>query len=118
MQLTVEAKMTTFPCTSSKVRSFFTYNGLNQYLRICLRNLVRDVARDAIVTASQLASSASTNHLQGTTESQQRQNTAQVVKNVRWAEQNLRGYLKRIKMHMNILSSGKKKLIHASRRCS
>ena len=110
--------MTTFPCTSSKVRSFFTYNGLNQYLRICLRNLVRDVARDAIVTASQLASSASTNHLQGTTESQQRQNTAQVVKNVRWAEQNLRGYLKRIKMHMNILSSGKKKLIHASRRCS
>ena len=34
-----------FRCTSVKVRSFFTYRGLNQHLRTCLKKM-----RDVIVT--------------------------------------------------------------------
>ena len=41
-----------FRCTSCKVRSLFTYRGLNLYLRICLKKLLRDVARDVVVTAN------------------------------------------------------------------
>ena len=43
-------------CTSCKVRSFFTYRGLNQHLRTCLRK-----TRDLIVTDSQPPSSSSAN---------------------------------------------------------
>ena len=41
-----------FRWTSCKVRSLFTYRRLNQYLRICLKKLLRDVARDVVVTAN------------------------------------------------------------------
>ena len=57
-----------FRCTSCKVRSFFTYRGLNQHLQTCLRK-----TRDVIVTDSQPASSRAVNDLQSTAESQQRQ---------------------------------------------
>ena len=63
-----------FRCTSCKVRSFFTYRGLNQHLRTCLRK-----TRDLIVTDSQPASPIAINNLQSTTESQQRQNAREIV---------------------------------------
>ena len=89
-------------CTSCKVRSFFTYRGLNQHPRICLKK-----TRDVIVTDSQPASSA--NDLQSTTESQQRQNVREIVSeeytNIKWGERNLREVSK---MRMNVLSSGRK----------
>ena len=82
-----------FRCTSCKVRSFFTYRGLNQHLRICLKK-----TRDVIVTDSQPASSA--NDLQSTTESQQRQNVREIVSeeytNIKWEERNLREVSKKI----------------------
>ena len=82
-----------FRCTSCKVRSFFTYRGLNQHLRICLKK-----TRDVIVTDSQPASSA--NDLQSTTESQQRQNVREIVSeeytNIKWGERNLRDVSKKI----------------------
>ena len=72
-----------FRCTSCKVRSFFTYCGLNQRLQTRLRK-----ARDVIVTDSQ------PNDLQSTKESQQRQNASEIVSeeytNIRWREHNLR----------------------------
>ena len=46
-----------FRCTSCKVPSFFTYRGLSQHPRICLRK-----ARDVIVTDSQPASSRAVNN--------------------------------------------------------
>ena len=51
-----------FRCTYCKVRSFFTYRGLNQHLRTCLRK-----TRDVIVTDSQPASPIVINDLQSTT---------------------------------------------------
>ena len=75
-------------CTFCKVRSFFTYRGLNQHLRTCLRK-----TRDVIVTDSQPASSRAINDLQSTTESQQRQNARDIVSeeytNIKWGERNL-----------------------------
>ena len=53
-----------FRCTFCKLQSFFTYRGLNQHLRTCLRK-----TRDVIVTEYQLASSRAVNDLQSTTES-------------------------------------------------
>ena len=77
-----------FRCTSCKVRNFFTYRGLNQQLRACLKK-----TRDVIVANSQPASSKAVNDLQRTTESQQRHNARVVVSeectNIRWGEQNL-----------------------------
>ena len=84
-----------FRCTSCKVRSFFTYCGLNQHLRTCLRK-----ARDVIVTDSQPASSKAINDLQSTTGSQQHQDARVIVSeectNIKWGEQNLREVSKRI----------------------
>ena len=84
-----------FRCTSCKVRSFFTYRGLNQHLRTCLKK-----TRDVIVTGSQPASSRAVNDLQSTTESQQRQNVREIVNeeytNIKWGERNLREVSKKI----------------------
>ena len=84
-----------FRCTSCKVRSFFTYRGLNQHLRTCLKK-----ARDVIVTGSQPASSRAVNDLQSTTESQQHQNVREIVgeeyTNIKWGERNLREVSKKI----------------------
>ena len=95
-----------FQCTSCKVRSFFTYRGLNQHLRICLRK-----TRDVIVTDSQPASPISTNDLQSTTESQQRQNARRLSVTNTQTSNGENGtcvrYLKRFKMHMNVLPFGK-----------
>ena len=63
-----------FQCTSCREQSFFTYHGLNQHLRSCLKK-----ERDVIVTDSQPASSRAVNDLQSTTESQQHQNVVVVV---------------------------------------
>ena len=94
-----------FRCASCKVRSFFTYRGLNQHLRTCLKK-----TRDVIVTGSQPASSRAVNDLQSTTELQQRQNVRETV-----SEEYTNGengtcvrYLKRFKMRKNVLSSGRK----------
>ena len=67
----IEAKITTFGarlddrnendyfwCKSCKVRSFFTYRGLNQHLQTCLRK-----TRDVIVTGSHPVSSKAINDL-------------------------------------------------------
>ena len=84
-----------FRCTSCKVRSFFTYRGLNQHLRTCLKK-----TRDVIVTGSQPASSRAVNDLQSTTESQQRQNVREVVSEeyttIKCRERNLREVSKKI----------------------
>ena len=84
-----------FRCTFCKVRSFFTYLGLNQYLPTCLRK-----AREVIVANSQPASSRAVNDLQSTTESQQRQNVRENVNeeytNIKWGERNLREVSKKI----------------------
>ena len=84
-----------FRCASCKVRSFFTYRGLNQHLRTCLKK-----TRDVIVTGSQPASSRAVNDLQSTTESQQRQNVREIVSeeytNIKWGERNLREVSKKI----------------------
>ena len=84
-----------FLCTSCKVRNFFTYGGLNQHLRTCLRK-----TRDVIVTENQPASSRAVNDLQSTTESQQHQNVREIVgeeyTNIKWGEQNLREVSKKI----------------------
>ena len=84
-----------FRCTSCKVRSFFTYRGLNQHLRTCLKK-----TRDVIVTGIQPASSRAVNDLQSTTESQQRQNVREIVNeeytNIKWGERNLREVSKKI----------------------
>ena len=88
-QLTTMVKITTF------LQSFFTYRGLNQHLRTCLRK-----TRDVIVTESQPASSRAVNDLQSTTESQQRQNVRENVNeeytNIKWGERNLREVSKKI----------------------
>ena len=88
-QLTAMVKITTF------LQSFFTYRGLNQHLRTCLRK-----TRDVIVTESQPASSRAVNDLQSTTESQQRQNVREIVNeeytNIKWGERNLREVSKKI----------------------
>ena len=77
-----------FRCTSCKVRSFFTYRGLNQHLRACLMK-----TRDVIVTDSQPASPITINDLQSTTESQKRQNAREIVSeeytNIKCGERNL-----------------------------
>ena len=84
-----------FRCASCKVRSFFTYRGLNQHLRTCLKK-----TRDVIVTGSQPASSRAVNDLQSTTELQQRQNVRETVSeeytNIKWGERNLREVSKKI----------------------
>ena len=84
-----------FQCTSCKERSFFTYRGLNQHFRTCLRK-----TRDVIVTDSQSASPIAINDLQGTTESQQHQNAREIVSeeytNIKWGEWNLREVSKKI----------------------
>ena len=54
-----------FWCMSCKIRSFFTYCGLNQHLRTCLRK-----TRDVIAIDSQPGSSRVVNDLQSTIESQ------------------------------------------------
>ena len=88
-QLTTMVKITTF------LQSFFTYRGLNQHLRTCLRK-----TRDVIVTESQPASSRAVNDLQSTTESQQRQNVREVVSEeyttIKCGERNLREVSKKI----------------------
>ena len=84
-----------FWCTSCKVRSFFTYRGLNQHLRTRLRK-----TRDVIVTDSQPASSRTIHDLQSTTESQQRQNAKEIVgeeyTNIKWGKRNLLEVSKKI----------------------
>ena len=84
-----------FRCTSCKVRSFFTYRGLNQLLRTCLRK-----TRDVIVTDSQPANPIAINDLQSTTESQQHQNAREIVSeeytNIKLGERNLREVSKKI----------------------
>ena len=84
-----------FRCTSCKVRSFFTYRGLNQHLRTCLKK-----TRDVIVTDSQPASSRAVNDLQSTTESQKRQKVREIVSeeytNTKWGERNLHEISKKI----------------------
>ena len=84
-----------FRCTSCKVRSFFTYRGLNQHLQTCLKK-----TRNVIVADSQPASSRAINDLQSTTESQQRQNAREIVSeeytNIKWGERNLREVSKKI----------------------
>ena len=96
-----------FRCASCKVRSFFTYRGLNQHLQTCLKK-----TRDVIVTGSQPASSRAVNDLQSTTESQQRQNVREIVSeeytNIKSGERTCVRYLKRFKMRINVLSSGRK----------
>ena len=95
-----------FWCTSCKVRSFFTYRGLNQHLQTFLRK-----TRDVIVTDSRPASPIAINDLQSTTESQQRQNAREIVgeeyTNIKWGERSLR-VVSSVKMHMNVLSFGRK----------
>ena len=87
--------------------SFFTYRGLNQHLRTCLKK-----KRDVIVTDSQPARSRAVNDLQSTTESQQHQKVREIVSeeytNIKWEVRNLCEYLKRCKMRMNVLSSERK----------
>ena len=84
-----------FRCTSCKVRSFFTYRGLNQHLRTCLKK-----TRDVVVTGSQPASSRAVNDLQSTTESQKRQKVREIVSeeytNTKWGERNLHEISKKI----------------------
>ena len=84
-----------FRCTSCKVRSFFTYRGLNQHLRTCLKK-----TRDVIVTGIQPASSRAVNDLQSTTESQKRQKVREIVSeeytNTKWGERNLHEISKKI----------------------
>ena len=63
-----------FWCTFCIAQSFFTYPGLNQHLRTCLKK-----TRDVIVTDTQLASSRAISYLQSTTESQKRQNAREIV---------------------------------------
>ena len=63
-----------FWCMSCKIRSFFTYRGLNQHLRTCLRK-----TRNVIVLDSQPASSRVINDPQSNIESQQRQNARDEV---------------------------------------
>ena len=93
--------------TSSKVRSFLTYRGLNQHVRTCLKK-----TRDVVVTGSQSASSRTVIVLQSKTQSQQRQNAKEIV-----SEEYTKSdgenrtcvrFLKRFKMHMNVLSLGRK----------
>ena len=96
-----------FRCTSYKVLSFFTYRGLNQHLRTCLRK-----TRDVIATDSQSPSSKAINDLQSTTESQQRQNAREIASeeytNISGENRTCVRYLKRFKMHMNVLTFGRK----------
>ena len=84
-----------FQCISCKVRSFFTYCGLSQHLRTCLKK-----TRDVIVTDGPPASSRAANDLQSTTESQQRQKVREIVSeeytNTKLGERNLREISKKI----------------------